>query len=52
MKRLDRAEHGMALIWVVSMMTLVLMVLGGLLSLAPVAFRQAFGVRQQRPMAL
>jgi hypothetical protein len=41
MKRFDPAERGMALIWVVSMMTLVLSFLGGLLSLAPVAYRQA-----------
>jgi hypothetical protein len=41
MKRLDRAEHGMALVWVISLMTLVLMLVGGLLSLAPLAFRQA-----------
>jgi hypothetical protein len=31
----------MALIWVITVMTLVLMIVGGLLSLAPVAFRQA-----------
>ena len=31
----------MAIIWVITVMTLVLMIVGGLLSLAPVAFRQA-----------
>ncbi len=41
MNRLDPAERGMALVWVISLMTLILMLVGGLLSLAPVAFRQA-----------
>jgi hypothetical protein len=38
---LDHAEGGMAFVWVITVMTLVLALVGGLLSLAPHAFRQA-----------